>query len=185
MKRKIQDNQPWEDQYGDCLSDSKLTEVSKLWNAETWETFLNKTVDKSLSRYEKLIPGYRYDLELEEISETIWADKETQSSAVEWHETIRRLIKDHLTFDQQKIIKLIFWNDFSEQDVAKRFGVSRATVMTQKRRALSKLKHLIDSRSHEMTISKGTEQFKEISVQTLEQQIREVYCIDLQGSYIK
>ena len=138
----VQANKPWVDSAGEILSDKELREISKKWNAETWEQFLVDTVEGSESyQREELISPYAYDCALDEMTESIWQCSSSPESE-DTCEQVRRICRDHLTPKQQYIVRMIFWDGFSERRVADVMNISRSTVVVQKKRALNKIKDL-------------------------------------------
>lgn len=130
--------QPWLDPNGHLYSDDALREISKNWDAQTWERFLKETVEHP--QQEELIT----DLLLTDELDGVWLDEVPDNSDVS--EKIRRLIRFHLTPRQQQVIRLIYWESKSERRIAEMLGVSRSTVVGLKRDSLNKLKRLIENR---------------------------------------
>lgn len=133
-------SEPWLDPNGRLYSDDALREVSKTWDAETWERFLAQTVDHSQreilqSDEERLIDEYLTgDEKLDEMPRN------------ELHGLIRQLIRRHLTHQQQKVIRMIFWENRSEREIAEIMGLNKGRVPTIKRQSLNKLKRLLENR---------------------------------------
>lgn len=147
-------SKPWLDQDGNILSDKELREISKNWSTDTWEQFLLETVECQASDYrEDLIHPRNYDRRLEEMTESVWQCSTDRSETI--GELVRRLCRDHLSPKQQYIVRMIFWDGFTERKIADVMNISRSTVVVQKRRALSKIKDLIESRYATSTMYEG------------------------------
>lgn len=141
----VQTNKSWLDQAGNILSDKELREISKNWNSETWEQFLVETVEGSNSYLrEDLISPYSYNCALEEMNESIWQCSSSPESD-DTCELVRRICRDGLTPKQQYIIRMIFWDGFSERKIAEVMNISRSTVVVQKKRGLNKIKDLLET----------------------------------------
>lgn len=131
---------PWTDKHGAILPDYKIREISKKWTAETWDQFLVETVERSSSyQREVLLWPFQYDAELETKAESIWDHLGTPETE-ETCKLVRKACRECLTAIQQQVIRGIFWQGFSERKIAQLTGVTRSTVVVQKKRALEKLK---------------------------------------------
>lgn len=145
MEQQTQ-NKPWTDLEGKVLSDKQLREVSRSWDQATWDQFLTETVEGSASyQREELISSYCYDQVLDETAETIW-ECSTSPEIEDLCELVRRLCRDYLTPKQQYIIRMTFWDCFSIRQIAEVMNVTHSTVVDQKKAALKKIKHLLESR---------------------------------------
>lgn len=184
-KQKNEINRPWLDESGVVYPDAKLGELSKNWDADTWEQFLIETVEGSSSyQREDLISLKAYDCALDEMTESIW-DSSDQATAGPLCDTVKRYCRDHLTPRQQHVIRLTFWNGLSERTIGEQLGVSRSTVMTQKRRALSKLKHLLEKRESIFCLDERAVELNRPQVRSRDAEIREVYQQEIKNFYGK
>lgn len=134
------ESKPWLDPNGRIYSDDALKEVSKNWDAPTWERFLAETIDCPQreivqSNEERLIDEYfTGDEKLDEMPRN------------ELHDLIRQLIRRHLTIQQQSVIRMIYWQGRSEREIAEILGINKGRVPTIKRQSLSKLRRLLENR---------------------------------------
>lgn len=174
-------NKPWLDPKGNIYSDAALREISKSWTAEMWETFLHETIDCASS--EDLITPKKYDFLCEELSESIW-NSDTPEHLPEFKAEVRNAVKQ-LTLQQQQIIKAVFWNDRSFREIAKSIGTSHQLVAIQKTNSLKKLKKILNRHIAAPRMYERDGSFSPPENQTIEEQIREVYLQDLNGSYFK
>lgn len=174
-------SKPWLDQDGNILSDKELREISKNWSAETWEQFLLETVECQASDYrEDLIHPRSYDRRLEEMTESVWQCSTDRSETI--GELVRRLCRDHLSPKQQYIVRMIFWDGFTERKIADVMNISRSTVVVQKRRALSKIKDLIEARYATSTMYEGTNSKTSFGKDFDCDDIHEVYLAETSGN---
>lgn len=125
---------------GSILPDEQIKTISKDWSAETWEQFLTETVDQSA--YQKESVTFVKESYFDRFSETIWESQDTDQMD-EIAKELRRICRDHLTPQQQHIIRSTFWNGFSERKISELLGISRSTVQAQKIRALGKIKQKV------------------------------------------
>ncbi|MES3038368.1 MAG: sigma factor-like helix-turn-helix DNA-binding protein [Bdellovibrionota bacterium] len=148
-------DRPWLNAKGEVLSDSQINSISGTWDDGSWNQFLTETVEINSARpQEEQISPRRYLIEAELMDESIWQCGDLPEND-NLSELIRRLCRDHLSVHQQHTIRLLFWDGLSERAVAEIKGISRSTVAVQKRRALNKLKYLIEARTPVLRSSEG------------------------------
>jgi RNA polymerase sigma factor (sigma-70 family) len=129
---------PWLNEKGHAVSDHDLKELSKSWDQETWEKYLN-SLDGTLS--DQQLKPYEYDYLAENAELTCW-DLSQSSADDQAKDFVADLLK-LLTPQQQRIIQMNFWEGRSERYIAEELRVSRNTVKTLKKRVLRKLaRHL-------------------------------------------
>lgn len=124
------------------LNEDELRSVSATWTPKQWEDYLVKNVEGSSSyQREALVLPEIYDLLCEELPE----EKETEQVhfSEETAASIRKQCCNHLSETQQRIIKLAFWDEQPDQEVADIMGISRSSVRTQKHRAIRKLRRVL------------------------------------------
>lgn len=124
-------NEPWQDDNGNLAQDSDLEVISKAWDIETWNRYLS-TMDTST--LESILPSTTY-LRLIEMQPDKISEIEPEINQSRRKQKVREKV-ERLPMRQRKIVKLLFWEDLSEREVAKKLQISRSTVKTQKRRAL-------------------------------------------------
>lgn len=129
---------PWTRKDGSMLSDEQLKKVSTNWSAETWEQFLIETVEQE-SSYQRDMPALVSQTALNSFSETIWEGQDSDQMD-QVAKRLRLICRDHLTPQQQQIIRSIYWNGHSERHIGEMLDLSRSSVKTQKQRALNKIK---------------------------------------------
>lgn len=183
MKEQSDVSRPWLDDNGALHTDVRLREISAKWDADTWEQFLKETVEGSSSyQREELISKHSYNRALDEMTESIW-DYGPSTSDQGLCETVKRYCRDHLTPRQQHVVRLTFWEGLSERAIGEHLGVSRSTVMTQKRRALSKLKDLLAQRESIFPLGERATQANRPQERSRDEQIREVYQQEIRNFY--
>lgn len=184
-KAKKQINRPWLNESGVIHTDAKLKQLSTHWCAETWEQFLLATVEGSSSyQREDLVSPKAYDSALDEMTESIW-DSNDEPADETLCDIVKRYCRDHLTPQQQHITRLTFWNGLSEKKIGENLGISRSSVMTQKRRALSKLKHLLEKRESIFCLGERVVKPDPTRVRSRDANIREVYQQEIKNFYGK
>ena len=172
--------QPWLDPNGKVYSDAALKQISKTWDAKTWDKYLSEQSDKYLR--EESTDQRSYDFKCEKESMHVWNTQTGFPSDHPMAVQIRSKLK-RLTKQQQQIIRCMFWQDLSLRETAATLGISATQVLVQKRRSLKRLKQLLEGAVRTFRMSEGT--VNSNPQQTIEEQIYEVYQSDLQGSYIK
>lgn len=181
MKNETQNQKSWLDNNGQMLTDENLKEVSKSWSAETWEQFLSSTVDRDMSSLETTVDNFE-EL-LEQTSEGIaWGSSSKLPIAISRRiqEAMRLLTKQ-----QKQILQLHFWGEMSERQIAQYMEISQQTVHVSKKSSLSKIKDFLENDAVTQSYLIGGSKNSKENTGTREQQIREVYLMDLQGSYMK
>lgn len=131
---------PWLNSKGQMLSDKKLKTISRQWDQETWEKYLNY-FDGTLS--EQQFHPNAYDEMSEKMEKSCW--ELTQSDADRDSKSLVNSLFKELSTHQRKILKMIFWDGRSERFVARELKLSRSTVKVIKRRALKRLNALLRS----------------------------------------
>ena len=124
----------WLDQNNKPLSDELLKKISKSWNAETWEKYLN-WCESPLKEAQISTKGY--DFMAENLEESVFIsapiiDYEAKS-------IVQNLLK-HLTIRQRQILELIYYKNYSEREIANKLNISRSVVKSTKKKALTKLR---------------------------------------------
>ncbi len=171
---------PWQGAKRKILSDETLAEVSKSWEAETWEQFLESTVDGELSRNETLLDDYQNLIE--NSSDHLFSFQTTVP------EEVRRKLKwavHQLSDVQRKIIYGIFFHALPETEVAKKLGLVQSTINEAKKISLNKIKQLIELDPIVAAYLIGGSKNLAPKERSRDEQILEVYLEDLKGSYIK
>jgi DNA-binding CsgD family transcriptional regulator len=197
-------SKPWLDPSGEVYSDGALREISKTWDANTWEYFLKDTVDRS--EREINVSTEDYDFACANLTEKAWNDS---TPRLEWDDPlkalVRRTIRDHLTVQQQQVVRLTYWGDLPERQIAEILGVYPNLVHIQKRRSLNKLRGLLEHKVCTFTkgvgaarnsdhvpvgiadvaavfLAETNRRFGPYSF--LDSQIRKVYIQDRKGAYL-
>lgn len=171
---------PWFDDSGKLLSNESLKLVSKLWNAETWEQFLQETIEREQSPQEVVIDGYQ--MLLEEVSEGIWS----KPCSVPLH--VKRKIDEaikRLSSVNRKIIRGIFWGNLNQSQIAKKLKISQPAVFRAKNFSLNQIKELLQVDVITAAYLIGGSQKSTLQNRSRDEEIQEVYGVDLNGSYLK
>lgn len=171
---------PWIDPSGAIFCDSKLREISKVWSPETWEQFLQETVDVPLDDNETLVDIYR-DL-LEDQTEPIWSGpcRVPQKVKTAIESSVRGLAPQ-----QRKVIRGIYFHDLTGIEVAKITGTSPQNVQKSKANSLNKIKSLLETNVDVRSYLLGGSENLPCRERSLDEQIVDVYRLDLRGSVIK
>lgn len=142
MTTTIFSARPWTHKDGSLLSDEQLKKVSRNWSPETWEQFLTETVEQETS-YQRDMPAFVSQAALNSFSETIWEGQDSDRMD-QVAKGLRRICRDHLTPQQQQIIRSTYWHGQSERHIGQMLDISRSSVRTQKQRSLEKIKTQIE-----------------------------------------
>ena len=148
----VHSEKPWLNQKGHALSEYDLKEVSKGWDQETWEKYLN-SLDGTLS--DQQLKPYEYDYIAENAELTCW-DLSQTSADDEVKRFVANLLKD-LSPRQQRIIQMNFWEGRSEHYIAEELRISRSTIYVLKKRILRKLARQLKGVSAISPLVKGEE----------------------------
>lgn len=174
------ENKPWLDENGKLVSDETLKKISKTWDANIWELFLQQTVDIERSPNEVQMHGY--EKLLEEVSHGIrWP-----SCSVPQH-VVRQinLAVKALAPQQKKIIELIFWKSMSERQVAEKLKIFQPNVNDSKKISLNKIKEFLEKDHITCSYLIGGNENLTPRKRSRDEQVKQVYAKDLNGSYIK
>ena len=171
---------PWLDCEGNVLPDVTLQETSKSWDADTWERFLNSTVDQELHRRETTVATY--DDLFEDNLETLWGGfcPLPESVQRQTHLAIRSL-----TPVQRAVIRGLYFFGLSQAKLAQRLKVAQQTVSESKIISLKKIKSLLEVDPIVATYLIGGSANLKPFERSRDEQTREVYIRDLKGSYLK
>lgn len=170
---------PWQGAKRKILSDETLQEVSKSWDADTWELFLGSTVDVELSRNETLLDDYQYLIE--NSADHLFSFQTTLPEKVRLK--VQAAIKQ-LSLLQQKVIDGLYFQELSEREVAKELQVSQPRIHILKKLSLNKIKQLLELDVITAAYLIGGSQNLALKERSRDEQILEVYLEDLKGSYI-
>lgn len=129
---------PWLNSKGQMLPDKKLKDISRRWDQETWEKYLNY-LDGTIS--EQQIHPNDYEKMSEKMEKSCW--DLTQSDADRDSKSLVNTLFKELSTHQRKILKMIFWEGRSERFIARELNISRGTVNTIRKRALKRLNALL------------------------------------------
>jgi DNA-directed RNA polymerase specialized sigma subunit len=172
---------PWLDRNGRVYSDDALREITKNWSAETWELFLFETVDREQA--ETLQSPFKYDETCDKTWEQIWNVDTTSAFPIVYQKAAPLALK-RLTTQQSRILRHLFWDAMSIRKTAETMGVSRSLVSIQKSNSIKKLKRLVEIEIAKFPISERQEGFLKVQKgESRDEQIRQVYKIDLKGVY--
>ena len=152
----LNQDKPWLDQKGHALSDVELKLISKDWTQEIWEKYLD-SIDVTLS--DRQIGIQKYDVLAESMPHTCFEFSQTDADDETKDKIAKVLLK--LSPQQQKIIKMIFWEGRSERFIANELRVSRYTIKTLKKRSLRKLAELLKQVSPISPLVRGKKSLKQ------------------------
>ncbi len=176
---KAQSNSPWLDQNGKILSNEKIRSISKEWSAETWEEFLKSTVEVEALEQETLTQ--EYEKLCEKQKESVWGPSCSLPQGVQ--DDIHCAVKK-LEERPRKIIRRSYWENKSVREIAAQEILSKSRVQEIKMTSLNQIKEMLvkapDTSSYLIGGSKNFNLPK-----NREEEINEVYRVDLEGSYLK
>mgnify|MGYP000854696826 CR=1 FL=1 len=108
---------PWLDDEGNHLADKLLIKISKNWDQATWDEYLN-SLEGGLK--ERRVSTKKYDKICElEVSSIFVSDE----SDIEKDFQIQKLIRK-LTKKQQRAVKLYFFEQLTQNQIASRLKIS-------------------------------------------------------------
>ena len=138
MKRQIK---PWTDQRGLPLNDEALKSVSRTWDEQTWEAYLNTIEGKSSGQL--FGPGVYQDL-CEENIRSIFADtaNENNDEIKSSVEKVLEVLSEH-SGKQASVIREIFWNGKSQHEIADLLRIQQSSVFDLKQRAVKNFKKIM------------------------------------------
>ncbi len=113
----------------------KLRSESKNWTSKEWEEYL-QTIEHQ--RSESLIHPKKYE-ELKEENPFLFKNHEKNNLNYELILKLKKALET-LTFKQKKVIKMLFWDNFTESEIAKKLGKSRSSIRNTKTQGLQRLK---------------------------------------------
>ncbi len=145
-------DKPWLDCKGHVISDEELKAISKDWDQLIWEKYL-ESLDVTLS--DRQPRPCDYDEMAEKMEHTCFEFSQTDADD-ETKDKITQLFRQ-LSPQQQKILKMIFWEGRSERFIAQNLRVSRYTIKTLKKRSLKKLSALLKQVSPISPLMRGKE----------------------------
>ena len=155
---KNENEQPWLDKNGKVLSDEVLRIISKVWDQETWDRYL----DFYVNDIEDSRTTYKDDSTLENL-----LNHSVEPTFLTGGEYVNPILKSQLSeaikllSDRQKfVIENIFLNNLSEHQVAELLGISRATVRGHKQTALRHLKNNLEVHPPTSTLVKGQKKLR-------------------------
>jgi RNA polymerase sigma factor (sigma-70 family) len=138
----VQPKAPWLQQNGKPVPDELLKTLAPSWSAEVWEKYLVWFENLNGSRGESLVIPKRYDRICESEEESIFSAFAQTDADDELKSIVSRFLL-RLTPQQRRVVEMIFWEGRSERYVAQSLGINQQPVNRLKKRALSKIKHLI------------------------------------------
>jgi DNA-directed RNA polymerase specialized sigma24 family protein len=180
---EIADNtsKPWLNNDSRLLHTEAIRAASKDWDAETWERFLKATVETDMSRNEVVWDHYESLLE-DEQTDSIWTPVACVPEHV--HKQIHRAIRT-LAPIHKATVRGIFFYELSQVEIARKLKVSPPAVSQIKKKSLSKIEDLLRADLNTVAYLIGGSANLPLEAQTREQELRDVYCQDLNGSYMK
>lgn len=139
---------PWLDKNGEIIPSRELSKIAKNWDIKTWEAYLNS------------LEGYQSDLlfskDLPDISNEEYVLLYKNLLHQEAYPNVKKVINAALctlTPREQAVIRGVYWDGMSIQQIANSLGISRTTASSYKSRACEKLANLLLSGAVERGIS--------------------------------
>ncbi len=170
---------PWLGSSGHKLTEVDLRVISTSWDADTWERFLQATVDKEQSRQETLLDGYEELLEneAESVSYRCALPSQLQHRI---HQAICQLSKV-----QRGIIRGVYFYDLSQSEIGRRLKISRQTVNQSKTISLNRIRDFLEKHPDTAAYLIGGCANLNAQKRSRDEEIIEVYLKELGGSYLK
>ncbi|HEX7675877.1 MAG TPA: sigma factor-like helix-turn-helix DNA-binding protein [Bdellovibrio sp.] len=178
---KTSTSKPWLDQDRKIFSDEKLKAISKDWSPETWEEFLNSTVESEPSDHE-VDTTNEYDDVCKKETEGLWNRHKLLPLPVQQEiETAVKKLKKR----PRKVIRLHYWENKSIRTIAKIEDLAPSRIHKIKANSLGLIKELLENSVNTPSYLIGGSQKMNPQHLSREEQILEVYLKDLNGSYLK
>ncbi len=180
MDNLVASTKPWKNQDGKPFGDKALSQISKSWDAETWEQYLTATVDVERAEDESLIDDF--ESLLEESSEALW------DGPLHVPEPVKRSIEGALkllTKKQKEAIWLIYWRGLSLTGASRKLEICRKSVLERIDGSLNKIERLLKKSPAVSSYLIGGSKNFDPKPRNQHEQILEIYFQDLKGSYLK
>lgn len=134
-RKKVKAIRPWLKPDGSEIPTRELREIAKTWDHAMWAAYL-KWYESPLR--EKHVHPYRYDLQLDELRESMFAgmDQSTKQTKVSLCQRLLANLPEH----QQSILKFHFFAGLPYVEIGPRIGRSKQSVHRQRNQALESLK---------------------------------------------
>ena len=148
---------PWEDNCGKTLPDDVLREVSKSWPPRIWEAYL-KTIEVSLRemplrKFEKVSAKHECQTALE----NYFTEDENSEARLFLDPTAVKQALLKLTFQQRKLVELVFFQELTVTAAAKEIGISRVAASGTLARALGRVREIL---GHRLEFNRAREEKK-------------------------
>ncbi len=117
---------------------ANLRSESKGWTHNKWEEYL-QTLEHQ--RSESLIHPVKYE-ELKEENPFLWEDYEKSDENNDLILKLKEAFKN-LTFKQKKVLKMLFWDNLIDEEIAEKMGTSRRAIRNIKTQGLQRLKSIL------------------------------------------
>lgn len=150
------ENKPWLDPSGKKLETEALKEVSKSWNEETWERYL-QSIETGIEG--RLIGPKKFKKKCDYLEESIW-----EFSSETPNPDLQKAIKDafsSLTEKQQIVLKKYFFDGLSLTAIGDDLHRHRTTIHEIKTAALNRIKEHLNKNPYNLPSMKGQENSQE------------------------
>jgi len=144
IKLTINTNKPWMTAEGKIRPDDELREMATNWTASTWEAFL---ADCKMAEAAEADPeneeSVSYASTDERFSTENTLKKFISDLKVESLPSLSKALQDamsELSDQQQKIVRLFFWEGMNQTQIAVHINTSQQVVSMQLARAVKKLR---------------------------------------------
>lgn len=141
---------PWLDDRGAAIPTEQLKHISKAWNSETWEAYLQFM---ERPRREALIPERQFDEIAEAQTESIFYHFDNTTSDVD--KMLCENLLSELSQREATILRLIYFEGLTERKIAAQQNISNSEVNKIKKRALQKLQDRVGGIGSTRRIMKG------------------------------
>lgn len=154
IKTKNNNQKSWRKLDGSMKADIHLKKICQKWSALEWEQYLEE-IEVSLK--ESQISTYEFDAIAE--GNNISEEFKKMPSHVECSYARNIILKavNQLSKRQKVIIKLLFWENLSQAEVARRLKINRSAVHSSKEKAIEKLREKFGPNMWELLVISGFE----------------------------
>ncbi len=130
---------PWLNDDGRKKSDAEISRLGRYWDQKTWSAFLDEDVGRVDGHLLRLNEEVEKRLDDRERRDEYFTDK---FASIDLEEVFKTAL-EALSFDEERIIKELFWNKARVWDTAVIFRISPFQVRKIKSRALEKLRWIL------------------------------------------
>ena len=144
---------PWQNEDGSFKSDREISQLGKRWSTKEWDTYL-KNFETQITENPIDPNNIQYCTNDTIASFFMTVTESDQHPALS---QAARICINSLPSKQKQIVRMIFWENMTQTEAAKKLGISRSAVQTSLRRAKDSLKNMLVKRTFHKCVSEMNE----------------------------